>query len=101
MLMLILVDNRFVVQWGQIVLSLLLELNASDVLVVEEYPDVFLVDLSGLPPVRKIEFTIDLLPSKSPISQPPHRMAPAKLQELRTQLQELVDTSFIRPSVSP
>ena len=31
----------------------------------------------------------------------PHRMAPIKLQELRVQLQELLDKGFIRPSPSP
>ena len=31
----------------------------------------------------------------------PRRMAPVELQELRVQLQELVDKGFIRPSTSP
>ena len=31
----------------------------------------------------------------------PHRMAPVELQELRVQLQELLDKGFIRPSTSP
>ena len=31
----------------------------------------------------------------------PHRMAPYELQELRVQLQELLDKGFIRPSASP
>ena len=31
----------------------------------------------------------------------PHRMAPVQLQELRVQLQELLDKGFIRPSTSP
>ena len=30
-----------------------------------------------------------------------YRMAPAELKELKTQLQELVDRGFIRPSISP
>ena len=30
-----------------------------------------------------------------------HRMAPVELQELRVQLQELLDKGFIRPSTSP
>ena len=30
-----------------------------------------------------------------------HRMAPVELQELRAQLQELLDKGFIRPSTSP
>ena len=31
----------------------------------------------------------------------PHKMAPIELQELRVQLQELLDKGFIRPSTSP
>ena len=31
----------------------------------------------------------------------PHRMAPVELQELRVQLQELLDKGFIKPSTSP
>ena len=37
----------------------------------------------------------------SPISMTPHRMALVELQELRVQLQELLDKGFIRPSTSP
>lgn len=43
------------------------ELNISDVPVVNEYSDGFPDDLPGLPPVREIEFTIDLLPGTAPI----------------------------------
>ena len=55
----------------------------------------------GLPPEREIDFPIDLVPGTAPISLPPYRMAPAELKELKTQLQELVDRGFIRPSISP
>ncbi|KAA0035808.1 DNA/RNA polymerases superfamily protein [Cucumis melo var. makuwa] len=58
-------------------------------------------DLSGLPPDREIEFTIELLPGTAPISQAPYRMASSELKELKMQLQELVDKGYIRPSVSP
>ncbi|XP_039117955.1 uncharacterized protein LOC120253788 [Dioscorea cayenensis subsp. rotundata] len=69
--------------------------------VVSEFQDVFPEDLPGLPPDREMEFAIDLLPGTAPISIPPYRMAPAELRELKTQLQDLVDKGFIRPSVSP
>ena len=58
-------------------------------------------DLPGLPPVREVEFAIDLIPATAPISKAPYRMAPAELAELRKRLQELLDKGFIRPSVSP
>ena len=72
-----------------------------DIPVVNEYQDVFPEELPGLPPEREVDFTIDLLPGTAPISQAPYRMAPAELKELKTQLQELVDKGFIRPSTSP
>ena len=31
----------------------------------------------------------------------PHRMEPVELQELKIQIQELLDKGFIRPSTSP
>ncbi|XP_070045629.1 uncharacterized protein [Nicotiana tomentosiformis] len=68
------------------------------VLVVCDFPDVFPVDLPGMPPYKDIDIGIDLVPSTHPISFPPYRMAPAELKE---QLQELLDNGFIRPSVSP
>ncbi|KAL8103722.1 hypothetical protein AgCh_028069 [Apium graveolens] len=58
-------------------------------------------ELSGLPPDREIEFSIDLMPEAEPISKAPYRMAPVEMKELAKQLQELLDKGVIRPSVSP
>ena len=69
--------------------------------VVCEYVDVFPDELPGLPPQRVVDFGIELHPGTSPISMTPYRMAPVELQELRVQLQELLDNGFIRPSTSP
>ena len=69
--------------------------------VVCDYVDVFPDELSGLPPQRVVDFGIELHPGTSPISMTPHRMALVELQELRVQLQELLDKGFIRPSTSP
>ncbi|XP_052726175.1 uncharacterized protein LOC128194658 [Vigna angularis] len=70
-------------------------------LVVSEFPDVFSDEVPGLPPVREVEFTIDLVTTAAPISVQPYRMAPAELAELKKQIEELMDKKFIRPSVSP
>ena len=75
------------------------ELN--DIPAVSEFPDVFPEELSGFPPDREIEFTIEVAPGVAPVSIPPYRMAPLELQELKKQLQELLDKGLIRPSVSP
>ncbi|WMV50116.1 hypothetical protein MTR67_043501 [Solanum verrucosum] len=65
------------------------------------YHPVFPNDLPGVPPKREIEFGIDLLPDNQPNSIPPYRMAPAELKELKEQLMDLLEKSFIRPSQSP
>ncbi|KAD7477173.1 hypothetical protein E3N88_00309 [Mikania micrantha] len=62
-----------------------------DIPVVREYPEVFPDDISGLPPVRQVEFRIDLVPGAAPIAKAPYRLAPSEMQELSSQLQELLD----------
>ena len=76
-------------------------LVTSTVSVIDEFQDIFPDDLSGLPPKREVDFTIETYPGTTPTSITLHRMAPAELQELKTQLQELQDKGFIRPSTSP
>ncbi|GJS18817.1 putative reverse transcriptase domain-containing protein [Tanacetum coccineum] len=68
---------------------------------VREFPKVFPEDLPGLPPARQVEFQIDLVPGAAPVAIAPDRLAPTELQELSTQLLELSDRGFIRPSSSP
>ena len=57
-------------------------------------------EFPGLPPQREIEFAINVVPSATPTSITPYRMAPVELKELKLQLQELLKKGFIRPSVS-
>ncbi|GKF86810.1 hypothetical protein Tco_0254637, partial [Tanacetum coccineum] len=40
-------------------------------------------------------------PGAAPVARAPYRLAPSKMKELSTQLQELYDKGFIRPSSSP
>ncbi|GJT79260.1 putative reverse transcriptase domain-containing protein [Tanacetum coccineum] len=77
------------------------EKRLEDVPIVREFPEVFPEDLPRLPPARQVEFQIDLVLGASPVARAPYRLAPAKMQELSTQLQELSDIGFIRPSSSP
>jgi hypothetical protein len=72
-----------------------------DIPVVCEFPDVFPKYLPGLPPERDVEFVIELKPGTSPISRKLYRMPPNELAELKTQLQDLLEKGFIRPSSSP
>jgi hypothetical protein len=40
-----------------------------DIKIVNEYPDVFLDDLPGMPPDRDMDFSIELLHGTAPISK--------------------------------
>jgi hypothetical protein len=75
--------------------------NLEEIPVVCDYPDVFPDDLPGMPPDRDIEFVIELQPGTTPISKRAYRMPPKELDELKTQLHELLDKGFIRLSSSP
>nr|GEU87072.1 reverse transcriptase domain-containing protein [Tanacetum cinerariifolium] len=46
------------------------EKRLEDILVVREFPDVFLEDLPGLPPIHQVEFQIDLYPGATLIAKP-------------------------------
>ncbi|KAK9010290.1 hypothetical protein V6N11_036801 [Hibiscus sabdariffa] len=65
-----------------------------EVVVVGVFPE----ELPGLPHDRDVEFAIETYSDSAPVSISPYCMA---LKELKTQLQELLDREFIRPSTSP
>nr|GFB12833.1 putative reverse transcriptase domain-containing protein [Tanacetum cinerariifolium] len=77
------------------------EKRLEDVPIVREFPKVFSEDMPGMPPARQVEFQIDLVLGAASVARAPYRLAPAEMQELSTQLQELFDRGFIRPSFSP
>ena len=69
--------------------------------IVREFPDVFPEELPGIPLEMEVDLSIEIVPGTTPMSRAPYKMASAKLKELMSQLQELMDKGFIRPSVSP
>ncbi|GJU85264.1 putative reverse transcriptase domain-containing protein [Tanacetum coccineum] len=77
------------------------ERRLEDIPIVREFLEVFPEDLPGLPPVRQVEFQIDLMPGAVPVAREPYRLTPSEMHELSDQLQELADRGFIRPSTSP
>ncbi|GJU70814.1 putative nucleotidyltransferase, ribonuclease H [Tanacetum coccineum] len=77
------------------------EKKQEEIVVVRDFPEVFSDDLSGLPPIREIEFRIELVPGAMPVAKSPYRLAPSELEELSGQLKELQDKGFIRPSSPP
>ena len=80
-------------KWGQVKLE--------DIPVVKEFPDLFPKVLPGLPPQIEVHLSIVILPVTAPIFRAPYHMSPTELKELKTQLQELLDKGFVRPSISP
>ncbi|GJY20903.1 putative reverse transcriptase domain-containing protein [Tanacetum coccineum] len=52
------------------------EKRLEDIPVVSEFSEVFPENLPGLPPVRQVEFQIDLIPRAAPIARAPYRLAP-------------------------
>ncbi|GKB19838.1 putative reverse transcriptase domain-containing protein, partial [Tanacetum coccineum] len=65
--------------------------NVKDVPIINEFLDVFPEDFLGIPPERKVEFRIDLIPGATPIAKTPYRLSLSEMKELMSQLQELLD----------
>ncbi|KAG0247558.1 hypothetical protein BGZ95_008585, partial [Linnemannia exigua] len=69
---------------------------------LNKYADVFPDELpKDLPPERAVDHRIDLLPDSAPVSKPTYKMSLAEMDELRRQLDDLLNRGFIRPSSSP
>jgi hypothetical protein len=66
--------------------------------VVSEFPDVFPEDLPGMPPERKVEFAIELLPGTAPISKRAYRVSRPEFLELKKQIDELSEKGYISES---
>nr|XP_043638153.1 uncharacterized protein LOC122609160 [Erigeron canadensis] len=47
------------------------EKNVQDIPIIRDFPDVFPDDLPGIPPVRQVEFNIDLVPGAAPVAKAP------------------------------
>ena len=77
------------------------KLKLEDIPVLREYADVFPEEILGLPPKRELDFTIELVLGALLSSKAPYRMNILELNELKSQLKELLDKKYIRPSVSP
>jgi hypothetical protein len=69
--------------------------------IVSEFPDIFPEELPGMPPERKVEFAIELIPGTAPISKRAYRVSGPELVELKKQIDELLEKGYIRPSTSP
>ncbi|GKA22044.1 putative reverse transcriptase domain-containing protein [Tanacetum coccineum] len=84
-------DETLIIRGDRITENKLDEKRLEDIPVVREFPKVFPEDLPGLPPVRQVEFQIELISGETPVTRAPYRLAPSEMQELSNQLQELSD----------
>ncbi|GJS95898.1 putative reverse transcriptase domain-containing protein [Tanacetum coccineum] len=60
-----------------------------ETLIIRGDQKVFPEDLPGLPPVRQVEFQINLIPGATPVARAPYRLAPSEMQELSNHVREL------------
>lgn len=65
-----------------------------------DFPEVFIYDISELPPECEVEFAIDLVSGTSLMSMASYRIFVSELRELKKQLEDLIEKKFVRPSVS-
>ena len=54
------------------------QVNLENIPVIKEFPNMFLEELLGLPPERKVDLFIKVLPGTVPIYKAPYRMAPTE-----------------------
>jgi hypothetical protein len=74
--------------------------QGSEVAVVNEFLDVFIKELPGMPPDRDIKYVIELKPDTTPIYKTPYKMATLELAELKEHIKKLLEKEFICPSSS-
>ncbi|CAI7934618.1 unnamed protein product, partial [Closterium sp. NIES-54] len=69
---------------------------------IRQYPDIFPDDLPpGLPPERPEDHKIQLEPGAQPTVRTQWRLTQPELEELRSQIDALLEKGFIRASTSP
>ncbi|GKA61750.1 reverse transcriptase domain-containing protein [Tanacetum coccineum] len=76
------------------------EKEQKEIEVVRDFPEVFPNDLSGLLPLQKIEFRIELIPEAVLIAKSLYHLAPSELEELSGQLKELQDKELNKLTVN-
>ncbi|XP_039173939.1 uncharacterized protein LOC120296260 [Eucalyptus grandis] len=74
------------------------ELKIEDIVVVQEFPNVFPKELLGLPLEREIEFVIELAPGTELISKAPYRMALSDFKELKLRIKKRIKKEDIPKS---
>ncbi|WVZ52027.1 LOW QUALITY PROTEIN: hypothetical protein U9M48_003122 [Paspalum notatum var. saurae] len=69
---------------------------------LQEFKDVFPAEIPpSLPPLRRIEHQIDLIPGATLPNRAAYRTNPEEAKEIQRQVQELLDHGYVRESLSP
>jgi hypothetical protein len=69
-------------------------------MILDEFDDVFNMP-TELPPDRGVSHRIDLQPGHTPPARKPYRISIAEMDEMKRQIEQLLDAGHIRPSSSP
>jgi len=78
-----------------------LKFNQHELKIHDEYRDVFESMPKELPPRRVHDHAIEIVPGSQPPSKPAYRLSSTELDELKKQLDTLLEYGFIRASRSP
>ena len=60
------------------------DIKLEDIPIIRDFTDVFPIEVSGLPPKRELELSIELVPGMVLVSKAPYRMNILELNELKS-----------------
>nr|GEX18983.1 putative reverse transcriptase domain-containing protein [Tanacetum cinerariifolium] len=66
-----------------------IEIASGQLVKIDKVIKGFKLEIEGLPPIREIEFQIELTPRAIPVVKSPYRLAPSEMGKLSGQLKEL------------
>lgn len=72
-----------------------MEVRIGTIAVVSEFLDVFFEEIPGLPPIRTVQFTIDIIPKSIPVCKPPYQMEIVELNEVKRLVDDLLKLVFV------
>ncbi|KAM9910194.1 hypothetical protein OXX69_004715, partial [Metschnikowia pulcherrima] len=76
--------------------------DPSETIIFEEYADTIRDQMPDRPPpAHRVQHAVQLKPDTPPLNRPPYRMSRFELDELKVQLNKLLEAGMIEPSYSP
>ena len=71
------------------------KLKIKDIIILNNFKDIFPEEVPGIPMKRDIDFTINLIPGVVPTLKAPYQRNIMEITELKSQFQELIDNKYI------